>query len=213
MRIDKSRLNLIEGTISSEHQKDAGIITNILNKLLNRSNARLTSEEESILKKYDLKKSDNHGLLAADIRGKYTIPLSLKKNSYFNSRMANKSFDLIDYIEKQRERQVQRQYFSDGSRKPSYMQFDAEGNYVDDPSGAAMIATYQDNVDVVARKKFAVDRLSKVNDEYEKACMRASQEYEKALERAFNKLSSSTRYYQNELDRAQDTIDTRLKKK
>lgn len=212
MRIDKSRLNLIEGTISSEHQKDAGIITNILNKLLNRSNARLTPEEENILKKYDLTKSDNHGLLAADIRGKYTIPLSLK-NSRFASRIANKSFDLIDYIEKRRERQVQRQYFSDDSRKPPYSYVNVKGKYVDDPSGAAMIARYRDNVDVVARKKFAVDRLSKVNDEYEKACMRASQEYEKALERAFNELSSSTRYYQNELDKAQDIIDTRLKKK
>ena len=212
MRIDKSRLNLIEGTISSEHQKDAGIITNILNKLLNRSNARLTPEEENILKKYDLTRSDNHGLLAADIRGKYTIPLSLK-NSRFASRIANKSFDLIDYIEKQRERWVQRQYFSDDSRKPSYGYIDAKGKYVKDPSGAAMIARYRDNVDVVARKKFAVDRLSKVNDEYEKACMRASQEYEKALERAFHQLSFDTRYYQNQLDNAQDIIDTRLKKK
>lgn len=212
MRIDKSRLNLIEGTISSEHQKDAGIITSILNKLLNRSNARLTSEEESILKKYDLKKSDNHGLLAADIRGKYTIPLSLK-NSRFASRIANKSFDLIDYIEKQRERQVQRQYFSDDSRKISHGYFDAKGNYVDDPSGADMIARYRDNADVVAQKKYAVDRLSKVNDDYEKACMRASEEYEKALEKAFHQLSFDTRYYQKQLDQAQDIIDTRLKKK
>lgn len=212
MRIDKSRLNLIEGTISPEHQKDAGIITSILKKLLSRSNARLTPEEQNILKKYDLAKSDNHGLLAADIRGEYTIPLSLK-NSRFASRIANKSFDLIDYIEKQRERQVQRQYFSDDSRKPSYSYFDVEGKYVYDPSGAAMIARYRDNVNVVARKKRAVDRLSKVNDEYEKACMRASQEYEKALERAFHQLSLDMRYYQLELDQAQDIIDTRLKKK
>lgn len=212
MRIDKSRLNLIEGTISPEHQKDAGIITSILKKLLHRSNARLTPEEENILKKYDLAKSDNHGLLAADIRGKYTIPLSLK-NSRFASQIANKSFDLIDYIEKQRERQVQRQYFSDDSRKPFYSYVDVKGKYVYDPSGAAMIDRYRDNVNVVARKKRAVDRLSKVNDEYEKACMRASEEYEKALERAFKELSSSTIYYQNELDKAQDIIDTRLKKK
>ena len=202
----------MEGTISSEHQKDARIITNILNKLLNRSNARLTPEEENILKKYDLTKSDNHGLLAADIRGKYTIPLSLK-DSRFASQIANKSFDLIDYIEKQRERWVQRQYFSDDSRKPPYGYIDAKGKYVKDPSGAAMIARYRDNVDVVARKKFAVDRLSKVNDEYEKACMRASQEYEKALERAFHQLSFDMRYYQKQLDQAQDIIDTRLKKK
>lgn len=212
MRIDKSRLNLIEGTISSEHQKDAGIIRNILNKLLNRSNARLTPEEENILKKYDLKKSGGHGLLAADTHGEYTILLSLK-DRWFNSQMANKSFDLIDYIEKQRERQVQRQYFSDDSRKPSYGYFDAKGKYVDDPSGAAMIARYKDNVDVVARKKYAVDRLSKVNDEYEKACMRASEEYEKALEKAFHQLSFDMRYYQKQLDQAQDIIDTRLKKK
>ena len=211
MRIDKSRLNLIEGTISSEHQRDAGIITSILNKLLNRSNARLTPEEENILKKYDLTKSDNHGLLAADIRGKYTIPLSLK-NSRFASQIANKSFDLIDYIEKQRERQVQRQYFSDDSRKPpSY--FDSRGNHVTDPSGAAMIARYKDNAQVVAQKKYAVDRLSKVNDEYDKACMRAAEEYEKALERAFHQLSFEMRYYQKQLDQAQDIIDTRLKKK
>lgn len=212
MRIDKSRLNLIEGTISSEHQKDAGIIINILNKLLNRSNARLTPEEENILKKYDLEKSDNHGLLAADIRGKYTIPLSLK-DSRFASQIANKSFDLIDYIEKQRERWVQRQYFSDDSRKPSYGYFDAKGKYIKDPSGAAMSARYRDNANVVAQKKYAADRLSKVNDEYEKACMRASEEYEKALERAFHQLSFDTRYYQKQLDQAQDIIDTRLKKK
>ena len=212
MRIDKSRLNLIERTISSEHQKDAGIITNILNKLLNRSNARLTPEEENILKKYDLTKSDNHGLLAADIRGKYTIPLSLK-DSRFESQVANKSFDLIDYIEKQRERQVQRQYFSDDSRKPTYSYFDAKGKHVKDPSGAAMIARYRDNANVVAQKKRAIDRLSKVNDEYEKACMRASEEYEKALEKAFHQLSFDTRYYQKQLDYAQDIIDTRLKKK
>lgn len=212
MRIDKSRLNLIEGTISPEHQKDAGIIINILNKLLNRSNARLTPEEENILKKYDLAKSDNHGLLAADIRGKYTIPLSLK-NSRFASRIANKSFDLIDYIEKQRERQVQQQYFSDGSRKPSPDYFDSKGKYVYDPSGAAMIATYKGNAEVVAQKKHAVNRLSKVNDEYDKACMRAAEEYEKALERAFHQLSFEMGYYQKQLDQAQDIIDTRLKKK
>ena len=211
MRIDKSRLNLIEGTISSEHQKDAGIIRNILNKLLNRSNARLTPEEENILKKYDLKKSGGHGLLAADIHGEYTILLSLK-DPRFKSQVANKSFDLIDYIEKQRERQVQRQYFSDGSRKP-YSYFDSRGKYVTDPSGAAMIARYRDNVNIVAEKKQAVDRLSKVNDEYEKACMRASQEYEKALEKAFHQLSFDMRYYQKQLDWAQDIIDTRLKKK
>lgn len=212
MRIDKSRLNLIEGTISSEHQKDAGIIRNVLKKLLNRSNARLTPEEENILKKYDLAKSDNHGLLAADIRGQYTIPLSLK-NSRFASRIANKSFDLIDYIEKQRERQVQRQYFSDGSRKPSSGYFDSKGKYVYDPSGAAMIATYKDNAGVVAQKKHAVNRLSKVNDEYDKACMRAAEEYEKALKRAFHQLSFEMGYYQKQLDQAQDIIDTRLKKK
>ena len=211
MRIDKSRLNLIEGTISSEHQKDAGIIRNILNKLLNRSNARLTPEEENILKKYDLKKSGGHGLLAADIHGEYTILLSLK-DPRFESQVANKSFDLIDYIEKQRERQVQRQYFSDGSRKPcSY--FDSRGKYVTDPSGAAMIARYKHNAQVVAQKKQAVDRLSKVNDEYEKACMRASEEYEKALEKAFHRLSFEMGYYQKQLDQAQDIIDTRLKKK
>ena len=211
MRIDKSRLNLIEGTISSEHQKDAGIIRNILNKLLNRSNARLTPEEENILKKYDLKKSGGHGLLAADIHGEYTILLSLK-DPRFKSQVANKSFDLIDYIEKQRERQVQRQYFSDGSRKP-YSYFDSRGKYVTDPSGAAMIARYKDNARVVAQKKDAVDRLSKVNDEYDKACMRAAEEYEKALERAFHRLSFEMGYYQKQLDQAQDIIDTRLKKK
>lgn len=212
MRIDKSRLNLIEGTISSEHQKDAGIIRNILNKLLNRSNARLTPEEENILKKYDLKKSGGHGLLAADTHGEYTILLSFE-DPHFESQVANKSFDLIDYIEKRRERRVQQLYFSDDSRKPTYSYFDAKGKYVKDPSSAAMIARYRDNANVVAQKKHAIDRLSKVNDEYEKACMRASEEYEKALEKAFHQLSFDTRYYQKQLDQAQDIIDTRLKKK
>lgn len=76
-----------------------------------------------------------------------------------------------------------------------------------------MSARYRDNANVVAQKKYAADRLSKVNDEYEKACMRASEEYEKALERAFHQLSFDTRYYQKQLDQAQDIIDTRLKKK
>ena len=76
-----------------------------------------------------------------------------------------------------------------------------------------MSARYRDNANVVAQKKYAADRLSKVNDAYEKACMRASEEYEKALERAFHQLSFDTRYYQKQLDQAQDIIDTRLKKK
>lgn len=212
MRIDKSRLNLIEGIISPEKQKDAEIIIAILKKLRDRSNARLTSEEESILKKYDLKKSDNHGLLAADSRGRYTIPLSLR-NPNLRSKVANTSFDLIDYIEKRRDRVVQNRYFSDGSEKSIYGYFDAEGRWRDDPSGKAMIDRYSSHVDVVAQKKCAIDRLSKVSQEYEKACARASEEYERALKRAFDELSSSTRYYQNQLDKAQDIIDTGLKKK
>lgn len=212
MLIDKFRLNLIEGTISPEKQKDSEIIVQVLEKLSNRSNARLTSEEESILRKYDLKKSDNHGLLAVDSRGRYTISLSLK-NSGFKSKIRNKSFDLIDYIEKQRDRIVQKGYFSDGSEKPVYP-YVSDGKLMrDDPSGKQMIDTYKAHVEVVRRKNSAIEQLSKVDAEYEKACARASEEYEKALQRAFENRSSTTRYYQNQLDKAQEIIDTRLKKK
>ena len=50
------------------------------------------------------------------------------------------------------------------------------------------IKEYRSIADSRSRTAKKAERLSKVNDEYEKACMRASQEYEKALERAYRRL-------------------------
>lgn len=208
--LDKHKLkrtieSLIEAEISDEDRHDNELLKSIYYKTQNRSNAKLTPEEQNILNKYDLYRTDTKNIVTKN--HKPVISNSDFDYNYRNGRRVRADLDKINFAD--RARKIDDRDYAQRINAKSFSSFqqnerDAEADEIS--KDAREMRRY------LNRRRDSYDSIERAKLRHDKAVSDAKSNYDQHINQLAIDKESSRKYYNDRLKSSQDTIDKLLKK-
>ena len=217
-----SKLN--EDQISDEDKRDSDHIRSMLDKLKKRSNARFTPEEQAVLDKYNITRHND--LRNLEVDNTFLDQRIDKMNPNWNrsARYNNGNKDKINYADRARKikDRNKNQIFEPTwfNKRNAEINAHTAGKYKDtltDMHNYSQGIETRDKIramkDALRDRKWHKGYMDNAEDKYNTAVEKAKAEYERAIRAAESeKEDSTTGYHKQSFDRAQNEIDTLLKR-
>ena len=214
--------NLTEDQMSDEDRKDSDLIRSMLDKLKKRSNAKFTPEEEAVLKKYNIERNNDSRNLSVDNRN-----LSRDIDTYRGGRYSKPAKDgdvsKINYADRARKlpQRKDNQVFTapytydnddinaHGYSKSRYSTLQAADRAA---QNVPMETKMADMKNALRDRKYAQSNIDNAEKNRAARMAKAQADFDKAKSQADWQYNYDTEYSTRVKNRAQDKIDTLLRR-
>lgn len=206
-KVKESLHKLCEAEMSPEDKADSELLRSIYRKIQNRSNARLTPEEEEVVKKYDLKRTDKN--LVDKDNNTYLFNHSEEEPDYSNNgNIRGKKINYADKARKLNDRQYAKKINTISKWSGGQRFQDRERTNL----GQEMSQDVDDMKSALYDRRHYKSRLDRANIDYDAAVLKATNQRDnkRKVAKEFSKERKATN--KETVDKLNQDIKDLLKK-